>query len=166
LATATTEEERRSAGINLLVTAGFMYFGPKILQRVNTKVISAEQANFDSAARGYSEPPWWSGLNVTETTLFAAAKYVRVYAGNQLAGAFVMEASEIEGLTALQIKQKFALPFLPDKIAIADIPAGTTVRIGVAGPNNFAANGGGGMQVEIQNPNHPNPPSPPTRFTP
>jgi RHS repeat-associated protein len=166
LATATTQEERTSAGINLLISAGFMYFGPKILQRVNTKIISAEQANIDSAARGYSQPPWWTALNVTETTLFAAAKYVRVYVGNQLAGAFVMEASEIQGLTPLQIQQKFALPFLPDKIAIAEIPAGTTIRVGVAGPNNFAPDGGGGMQVEIQNPNHPTPPTPPTRFGP
>ncbi|HYJ87392.1 MAG TPA: RHS repeat-associated core domain-containing protein [Pyrinomonadaceae bacterium] len=165
-ATATTEEERTSAGIDLLTSAGFMYFGPKILQRVNTKIISAEQANIDSARRGYSEAPWSAGLNVTETTLFSMAKYVRVYAGNQLRGAYVMEASEIQGLTALQMKQKFALPFLPDKIAIAEIPAGTTIRIGVAGPNSFAPKGGGGMQVEIQNPNHPTPPTPPTRFLP
>jgi RHS repeat-associated protein len=165
-ATASTEEERRSAGINLLISAGFMYFGPKILQRVNTRIISAEQANIDCATRGYSEAPWSAGLSVTETTLFAAAKYVRVYTGNRLRGAYVMEASEILGLTADQIKQKFALPFLPDKIAIAEIPAGTTIRIGVAGPNNFAPSGGGGMQVEIQNPNHPNPPTPPTGFTP
>ena len=77
-----------------------------------------------------------------------------------------MDASEIAGLTANQIQQKFALPITPDKIAIAEIPAGTTIRIGVASPNDFAPKGGGGIQIEIQNPNHPNLPTPATRFTP
>src|SRR5688572_8011193 len=104
--------------------------------------------------------------NGSAVQLLGAAEYVRIYAGYPLRGAYVMEGFAIQGLTVPQIKQKFALPFLPDKVAIADIPAGTTIRIGVAGPNSFAPKGGGGMQVEIQNPNHPNLPTPPTRFTP
>jgi len=163
-ATAGSGDERFGAGVNLIAGLGFMYFGPKILERVNTRIITGDQANIDSATRGYTEPPWDASGNVTETTLFAPAKYVRVYANGRLAGAYVMEASEIQGLTPAQIQQKFALPVTPDSIAIADVPAGTTIRIGTAGANGFAPSGGGGIQVELQNKNHPNLPSPPTNF--
>jgi hypothetical protein len=118
-------------------------------------VISGEEANADFLARrgGVGERPWDPPESVTETTLFRVAKFVRVYVEgrNSPAGAWVMEASEIEGLSMSQIQQKFALPFTPSSITTVDVPAGTTVRIGTAGQNAFGP--GGGMQVEIQKPN-------------
>jgi hypothetical protein len=154
LATATNDEDRLDAGLGLLTTAAFMYFGPKLLQRANTKLIGADQANaeFYATRKGMGEPPWPNGLVVTETTIFRSGKYVRVYAEGKTKpiGAWVMEASEIEGLTLSQIQQKFALPFRPTHIVSTDLPAGTTIRIGMAGPNKFGP--GGGMQVQIMQP--------------
>lgn len=153
-ATATTGEERFEAGVGLVASVGFMYFGPKILQRVNTRLITADDANaeFLATRQGQGEPPWASGTNVTETTVFQSAKYVRVYAEGQTkpVGSWVMEASEIQGLTPAQIQQKFALPFTPTHIVSENLPAGTTIRIGMAGQNNFGS--GGGMQVNIREP--------------
>jgi RHS repeat-associated protein len=154
-ATANTREERFDAGVSLIATLGFIFVGPKLLKFANTKLLSAEEANYDFLAKrgGRGEQPWLSSTNVTETTLFKAAKYVRVYTEGKTnpTGAWVMEASEIEGLTLSQIQQKFALPFTPTNIVVADVPAGTTIRIGMAGENAFGP--GGGMQVEIQKPN-------------
>jgi RHS repeat-associated protein len=154
-ATATTGEERFDAGISLLATAAFMFVGPKVLERINTRVISGEQANADFLAQrgGVGERPWNPPDWVTETTLFRTAKYVRVYVQgrNSPAGAWVMEASEIEGMSMSEIQQKFALPFTPSHITAVDVPAGTTIRVGTAGANAFGP--GGGMQVEIQRPN-------------
>ena len=153
--TATTGEERFEAGVGLVASVGFMFVGPKVLQRVNTRIISGEQANTEFLAQrgGVGERPWNPPDLVTETTLFRAAKYVRVYleGRNRPAGAWVMEASEIEGLSMSQIQQKFALPFTPSRITTVNVPAGTTIRIGTAGENAFGP--GGGMQVEIQRPN-------------
>ncbi len=155
LATATTGEERFEAGVGLVATVGFMFVGPKVLERVNTRVISGEQANADFLAHrgGVGERPWNPPDSVTETTLFRAAKYVRVFVQgrNSPAGAWVMEASEIEGMTMSEIQQKFALPFTPSHITAVTVPAGTTIRVGTAGENAFGP--GGGMQVEIQKPN-------------
>jgi hypothetical protein len=153
-ATATSREEQFDAGVSIITTVAFMYFGPKILERVNTRVISGEQANAEFLAKrnGVGQKPWDSSTQVTETTLFRTGKYVRVYAEGvtKPSGSWVMEASEIEGLTMAQIQQKFALPFTPTAVATANIPAGTTVRVGVAGKNAWGD--GGGMQVEIQKP--------------
>jgi hypothetical protein len=99
-------------------------------------------------------------------TIFAPAKVVRVYtegSTNPL-GYWVMEASEIQGLTAAQIQQKFALPFKPTHISVVDILAGTTIRIGAAGSNSFGS--GGGIQIEIQRPNFPSPPKPAPGYGP
>jgi hypothetical protein len=154
LATAESREEQLSSGLSLIVNAAFIFLGPKVLQRVNTKVITGQQANDDflSIRGGKGEPPWEGSLHVTETTLFTPAKYVRVYTegATNPKGAWVMAASEIEGLSAIQIQQKFALPFTPSKIVTADLPASTTVRIGTAGKNAFGP--GGGLQVHIQQP--------------
>jgi hypothetical protein len=153
-ATATTGSERFEAGVGLVASVAFLYLAPKILQRTNTKVVTAEEANskFLAARKGEGEPPWATGTNVTETTIFRPAEYVRVYAEGitKPVGAWVMEASEIQGLTPIQIKQKFALPYTPTHIVPANIPAGTTIKIGTAGQNSFG--GGGGMQVNITPP--------------
>jgi len=168
LTTATSEEERQDAGIDLLATAAFMFVGPKILESMNTRIISGQQANecFCQLRPGFVEQPWVPSDNLTETTLFTPGKLVRVYTEGQTdpIGYWLMAESEIAGLTPAQIQQKFALPFTPTHIATIGIPAGTTLRIGPAAPNAFGS--GGGMQVEIQRPNFPNAPNPPPKLGP
>ena len=60
----------------------------------------------------------------------------------------MMNASEIEGLSAKEIKDKFALPELPTHISDVNVPEGTKVRIGTAGKVDGWGNGGG-QQVEV-----------------
>lgn len=43
-----------------------------------------------------------------------------------------MKESEIKGLNAKQIKDKFALPELPGLISDVIVPKGTKIRIGTA----------------------------------
>jgi len=154
-ATATSREERFNAGVSLLATAAFMFVGPKVLENVNTKIIPGEEANADFLAKrgGVGEPPWDASTNVTETTLFRPASYVRVYTAGRTdpVGYWVMDPAEIAGLSMSEIQQKFALPFTPTAIEAQPIPAGTTIRIGTAGENAFGP--GGGLQVEIQKQN-------------
>ncbi|HEY2973146.1 MAG TPA: PKD domain-containing protein [Pyrinomonadaceae bacterium] len=150
-ATATTGEERFEAGVGLIATVAFMFVGPRALQYANTRTIAAEELNaqFLSLRNGRGQPPWPAGTQVTEITIFRSVKYVRVFTEGQTkpVGAWVMEASEIQGLSMSQIQQKFALPFTPTNITTVDVPAGSTIRIGLAGPNSFGP--GGGMQVNI-----------------
>jgi hypothetical protein len=150
--TATTGEERFEAGLGLIASVGFMFVGPKVLEYANTRTIAAQELNaeFLRLKNGQGQPPWTSDTLVTETTIFRSAKYVRVFTEGQTkpVGAWVMEASEIEGLSMSQIQQKFALPFTPTNVTAVNLPAGTTIRIGLAGQNDFGP--GGGIQVHIQ----------------
>jgi hypothetical protein len=57
-----------------------------------------------------------------------------------------MLQSDIEGLSAEQIKDQFALPFLPTHVV--DVHAsGLSARVGIAAPN-FGQNGGR-MQIQL-----------------
>jgi RHS repeat-associated protein len=153
-ATATTGQERFEAGVGLIASVGFMFVGPKVLQYANTRVISAGELNTEFVTlRGpNAQPPWASETMVTETILTRPATYVRVYTEGQTnpVGAWVMEPSEIQGLSLSQIQQRFALPFTPSSITQQPVQAGTTVRIGMAGENSFGP--GGGMQINIVDP--------------
>lgn len=59
--------------------------------------------------------------------------------------------SDIEGLTPLQIQEKYALPTLPTHYCYVDVPPGTEMYIGIA--NEVSGWGaGGGMQFEAKIP--------------
>jgi filamentous hemagglutinin len=45
-----------------------------------------------------------------------------------------MKSEAIKGLTAAEIKSKFALPELPTLISEVSVPAGTRIRTGVVNP--------------------------------
>ncbi|HEU0049702.1 MAG TPA: RHS repeat-associated core domain-containing protein, partial [Nitrososphaera sp.] len=153
-ATATTGQERFEAGVGLIASVGFMFVGPMALRYANTRVISAEEINAEFLTlRGPgAQRPWQPGTMITETILIRRATYVRVYTEGQTKpiGAWVMDPSEIAGLDFSQIQQKFALPFTPTAITEQSVPAGTTIRIGTAGQNDFGT--GGGIQVNIVDP--------------
>ena len=59
----------------------------------------------------------------------------------------VMRASDIAGLSAAQIKDKFALRQVPTYVTDVNIPAGQTMRASTA--NGILGNGGGGVQFEV-----------------
>lgn len=59
--------------------------------------------------------------------------------------------SDIEGLTPLQIQEKYALPTLPTHYCYVDVPSGTEMYIGIA--NEVSGWGAGGdMQFETKLP--------------
>ena len=68
----------------------------------------------------------------------------------------VMRASDIAGLSAAQIKDKFALSQVPTYVTDVNIPAGQTVRASTA--NGILGNGGGGVQFEVLVPRGETPP--------
>jgi hypothetical protein len=66
-----------------------------------------------------------------------------------MAGGWVMKAEEIQGLTPQQIQNKFALPEVPKYVCDVNIPSGTTIRCGIAGPQPEFGGLGGGVQFDL-----------------
>jgi len=60
-----------------------------------------------------------------------------------------MRSREIEGLIPLQIKEKFALEFMPTYMSEVNVSAGTSMRISIAGPQKQWGALGGGTQYEL-----------------
>lgn len=62
--------------------------------------------------------------------------YVRLYTlgSTRPDGPWIMRASTVRGLTMEQLRDRFALPFLPDHITNVLVPAGTCLLSGIAGP--------------------------------
>ena len=55
--------------------------------------------------------------------------------------------SQIRGMTAEQIQQALALPYLPADFSYVDVPVGTLIRVGRVGPNFGGV--GGALQVQL-----------------
>jgi outer membrane autotransporter protein len=74
----------------------------------------------------------------------APTQYVRAYTAGVTnpVGSFLGGSDTIRGLTAAQIRDVLALPYLPDSLTIVQVPAGTCLIVGEAAPilGNFAAN--------------------------
>lgn len=107
--------------------------------------ISTDTANKPHIAKG-NRPPY-SGLRAQEIVLKQETVFVRVHNEN-MPGSWLMRKKDVDGLTALQIKEKFALPDLPTKISEVHVPAGTRVRVGIASSQKGWGIGGG-MQYEL-----------------
>jgi uncharacterized protein YhjY with autotransporter beta-barrel domain len=73
----------------------------------------------------------------------APTQYVRFYTNGttNAVGGWVAGSNTVRGLTAAQIRDVLALPYLPDMLDIVAIPAGTCMIVGQAAPilGNFAA---------------------------
>jgi len=73
---------------------------------------------------------------------------VRVYSSNRgnMERSWTMQRRDVQGLTPSEIKDKWALPEVPD--LICDVEAtGLRSRVGIAGENAFGQ--GGKIQVEL-----------------
>ena len=55
-------------------------------------------------------------------------EFVRVHGELNQQGAFIVRATEIEGMTAQQIQQHLAMPYLPTHISDVAVPAATRLR--------------------------------------
>lgn len=112
--------------------------------RTNYKFTPAEVAN-----GAYPEPAYASA-RMEFTTGAAEIGYVRVYAegANNPEGAWFMRTTDIQGLTPLQIQQKYALPTIPSHVVDIAVPPGFRMGVGIAAPNSYARSGGGGVQFQ------------------
>ncbi|MFE0758264.1 autotransporter domain-containing protein [Inquilinus sp. NPDC058860] len=95
----------------------------------------------------FSTPPTESFVSsapaaVVRTT--AETQYVRVYTEGTTrpVGGFIAGSDTVRGMTAAEIKDRLALPYLPDSLTIVRVPAGTCILTGTGAPilGNFPAN--------------------------
>jgi hypothetical protein len=112
------------------------------------QILSAEEANKPHLAAG-RRAPYQPGTEVGEVELDEPRKFARVHTTNKV-GSWLMRPEDIEGLTAEQIKDKFALPTEPTNISDVNVPEGSLLRYGFAG-SQPGWGAGGGVQYELMN---------------
>ena len=121
-----------------------------VLAGVNIETtMTADDANAAFIARNMAGP-YMAGTLVAEGRTTVAEQFVRVYniaanAGRE--GSFMTSLSQIRGMTAEQIQQALALPYLPADFSYVDVPVGTLIRVGRVGPNFGGV--GGALQVQL-----------------
>ena len=74
--------------------------------------------------------------------------FVRVHGPDNQARSWIMRASDVEGLSAQQIAEKFNIPVVPTKISRVDIPPGIRINAGQVGRNSFGTSEGA-IQFQI-----------------
>ncbi len=157
-AKAAKEEEK--AAKEAAKVAGTLKETSKAIKSVNitmskikaTNVYSktADEVNSFWKLNRYTNPPYQTNTIVKEFDLAQKTNFVRVYDGiNSLKeGGWVMRAEDVAGLTAQQIKEKYALQYLPKYICDVEVDAGAKMHCGVAG--EIADWGkGGGVQFDL-----------------
>ena len=118
------------------------FFPPKKEGEVKT----ADAVNKEWAGRGYDNPPYDPDYDVI-VVKGDGEEFVRVYtvdeSGSNRQGGWLMKKSDIEGLTAQQIADKYALPKTPTHICDVKIPSDFDLETGFANPVEGWGNGGG-----------------------
>lgn len=129
----------------MLVPNGEVLTGP-VVRRNGTSVDSIT-TGADANAYILSTPPTQSFVNGAPAAVVRTSVpslYVRAYTQDVTnpVGGFVAPINVVRGLTAGQIRDVLALPFLPTSLTLVEVPAGTCVLYGQGAPilGNFAAN--------------------------
>jgi hypothetical protein len=101
-------------------------------------IISAAQANAPHISAKSWNPPYAINTKVIEFTTTKEVNFARVHlaAKNNMVKEWVMLETDLKGLTPMQIQDKFALPYVPNRISKVYVPANTTIRMGIAGPQD------------------------------
>lgn len=125
-----------------------------VLQNINTRNVitkTAEETNQWWKAKGLDNPPVREGTKVMEAELREETSgFVRVYddVNSFQKGGWLMRKEDIIGLTPEQIKDKFALKYVPKYVTDVKLPADTKIRISEA--NEITGWGkGGGTQIDL-----------------
>ena len=114
--------------------------------RRNGTTLPSIQTGTDANTYIFSVPPTESFLGsgaaaVVNTS--QSVQFVRFYTAGvtNAVGSFIVRPDIVRGLSAAQIRDILALPYVPDSLTIVRIPAGTCILTGIAGPitGNFAA---------------------------
>lgn len=115
-------------------------------------IYSAAFVNQELIDQGRATPttlPFEQGTNVYEVKTTATTYFVRFYKYDDSrmrgggVGGWIMPADSVRGLTASQVRDKFALPTLPDYFIAVRVPVGVTLRTGAAGEIDGWGQGGG-----------------------
>ena len=116
----------------------------------NRTVTTAELRNKQLAEIGYTEPPYKPGTPVVGFNQTNTTQYVRVYTEGVTnpQGKWIMKYSDINGLTAMQIQSKFALPKTPTHYCHVNVPAGTSLYTGIVN-ENYGFTAGQAVQFEL-----------------
>ena len=127
---------------------------PKPINTGELKIIEQRNAyisNNEWKKRGYDEPPYDPSYQ-TRIVEAGSEEYVRVYSINKNGksnklGRWFMRKADIEGLSASEIANKYALPEKPTHICDVDIPDDTKLQVGIANRvENWGT--GGGLQFD------------------
>ncbi len=112
------------------------------------KTYPAEEANqwFVDSEKPDFKPPYKPGTEVKEIRLTEDTTFARVYdnvPGNSLMkGSWIMNAEDIQDLTPLAIRDKYALPSIPKYVCDVELKAGTRIRMGIVNPIEGWGTGG------------------------
>lgn len=111
----------------------FLHLTPGLTKHVHIKAIhSAEHVNVTHFPK-YVEngtPPFQLGTHVIESATLRDTVWVRLHGLDNRDGPWIIRASSIAGLSAHDIKVKYALPGLPTLASEVHIPKGTTILRG------------------------------------
>lgn len=110
--------------------------------------MTSAEANAPHIAAG-RQPPYAEGSAARDIVLNRERVLVRVHGETNQARSWLMRPEDIQGLTAQQIMDKFALPELPQYVSDVYIPAGTRVRVGIVAEQPGWGRGGS-IQYELQ----------------
>lgn len=124
--------------IKALVTRAKGTSAPKGVTNLTTR--TADDVNLPFIEKGWQAP--YGGRNVREFVAGQEMKFVRVHGEGNKARSWMMRADEVEGLSAAQIRDKFALPDLPTHISDVHVPVGTRIRVGKVAPQEGWGTGG------------------------
>jgi hypothetical protein len=107
--------------------------GKTLIKAINEVVVlSAEEANAGLRGLGYTEDAYKAGTRVYEfTTSSEVNSLVRVFgADSDVVGRWIVDRQAIEGLSRVEIAEKFSLPNVPTFVADVTIPNGVRIRTG------------------------------------
>ena len=114
--------------------------------------------NATLAAQGYTYPPFETTTTVTEIRTNVTEYFVRVYnpsQGSQQLGGWIMRAAYVRGLAPEELRDRFALPFVPTHLTyvvvppgeMGGVPSGSLIWTGIA--NAVPGWGDGGAQQSL-----------------
>ena len=145
-----------------IAALGFIPFGDFAKVPGKIRKLTSGAANARHIKAG-NFGPYRRGSEVLEFSTEQTETFKRVYSSDgygegveNARGAFMMKEADLldangNMLSPEAIQQKFALPGVPDKILDVEVPAGTTMRTGIAGAKPSFSNSpkGGGTQYEL-----------------
>lgn len=142
-------------GIVVTATRTAPKIAEDLLKNVKFKNVikkSAKEVNKWWEKVGYDKPPYREGTKVFEVELQETTNFVRVYddVNSFQKGGWLMQKKDIAGLTAEQIKDKYALKYTPKFVVDVKLSPKTKIRVGEA--NEIPGWGdGGGIQIDLLN---------------